>query len=505
MKISIFNLLIIGCFAISIAAQKIPAAKNPLVQYEKNIDGGKLAETERDLFNYVIANPSDAKGFALLAKLRLKQNRFNEAKSLSNKALTLDSKLLSAKLTLTAAEFQNGETEQAKTVLNEITDGEITNDAARLNFAQTLAFVGNCPKSLAAAEKLSAKVKNSDALPFRADCYLQTGDRENLALLIPLAKSAAKTNSALALQFAAILYAAEMHKETADLVRPLVISAPQNVDVLILLAKSEIALKNYAEAKIHLAQAEKLQTASAKVFLAESMLEDSQGNSAKAFNLLEKSLAINSADKEILQAYVIAAIRANQSGKAFQTAEKLLELEPQNPEFLYLYGASALQNNKLSKAESSLEKLMQLRPDDSRGCLALGLTFAAQTDKIEAARGQMQKCLAMNSNNYEVLYQLGLSYKTQGENAKAVEYLEQTVKLSPEYAAALRDLGAVYLLSNQEEKARVVLEKSVALNPNDADTHFQLSRLYSIIGQTNLAKQHLEIFQKLKNPKKDGM
>jgi len=50
-----------------------------------------------------------------------------------------------------------------------------------------------------------------------------------------------------------------------------------------------------------------------------------------------------------------------------------------------------------------------------------------------------------------------------------------------------------------------VLEKAVALNPNDADTHFQLSRLYNLTGERELAKKHLEIFQKLKNPKKDGM
>ncbi len=505
MKITVFNLLIILCFAVSITAQKIPAAKNPLVQYEKSIDEGKLAETERDLFNYVIANPSDAKGFALLGKLRLKQNRLNEAKSLTKKALTLDSKLVSAKLTLAATDFQNGETEQAKTVLDGIADGEITNDSARLNFAQTLALVGDCPKVLATTEKLAVKIKNSDALPFRAKCYLQNGDRKNFALLISLAKSAAKTNSALALQFVGVLYDEKMFKETVELLSPITVFAPKNIDVLILLAKAEIALKNYADAKIHLAQAEKLQPASAQIFLAASMLEDAQGNNAKAFELLEKSLAINSADTEILQAYIIAAIRANQPGKAFQAAEKLLELQPENPGFLYLYGAAALQNNKLSRSESSLEKFMNLRPNDSRGCLALGLTFAAQPDKIEAARGQMQKCLTINPNNFEATYQLGLSYKTQGETAKAVEYLEQTVKISPDYAAALRDLGAVYLLSNQEEKARVVLEKSVALNPNDADTHFQLSRLYNIIGQTNLAKKHLEIFQKLKNPKKDGM
>ena len=68
------------------------------------------------------------------------------------------------------------------------------------------------------------------------------------------------------------------------------------------------------------------------------------------------------------------------------------------------------------------------------------------------------------------------------------------------YAFALRDLGALYLQAGAEAKARTVLEKAVSLSPNDADTHFQLSRLYNLIGESTLAKRHLEIFQKLKNP-----
>jgi tetratricopeptide (TPR) repeat protein len=202
---------------------------------------------------------------------------------------------------------------------------------------------------------------------------------------------------------------------------------------------------------------------------------------------------------------VISAMRANQAGKAFRAASRLLEIKPDEPDFLYLHGAAALQNNNLAAAETSLNRFLAFRPQDSRGCLALGLTYAAQPDKFEAARNQLLGCIETNPNNFEAKYQLGLSYKTQGEIAKAIAYFEETVKLSPNYALALRDLGAVYLQSGDEAKARVALEKSVTVNPNDADTHFQLSRLYNLIGETALAKKHLETFQKLKNPSKNPM
>ena len=87
----------------------------------------------------------------------------------------------------------------------------------------------------------------------------------------------------------------------------------------------------------------------------------------------------------------------------------------------------------------------------------------------------------------------------RSDSQTAIPLLETIVKEQPNYAPALRDLGALYLQTSNESKAQAVLEKAGALNPNDAETHFQLSRLYNLTGNSALAKQHLEIFQKIKN------
>ncbi len=497
--------LIFVCLTICVLAQIKADNKSALANFDKKIEDGKLSEVETDLFNYVIANPKDAQGFSLLAKLRLKQNRLNEAKSLLNKALSIDPALLSAKLTLAQVDFQSGEIEQARAVLNGITESDISEASLRFIAAEISALVGDCPRALILAEKLPLKIKNGEALPLRATCYLEFGDKKNFALLIPLTKTLARQNPTVAVKFAVVLSKAAMHKETADLLRLVVVAAPKDTEGLLLLAKSEIVLKDFSNAKIHLTQAEKLDPKSAELFFVKSIFESEQGNSARSLELLERSLAENPDNIQALARFVVVALRANQNGKAVRAAERLLNLQPENLDFLYLYGIASLQNNNVQKAETALTKFLEARPNDSLGCLALGLTFAAQTDKLREARLQMEKCLAINPNNFEAAYQLGLSYKVQGDTAKAIEYLEQTVQLAPDYASALRDLGAVYLQTSGETKARPILEKAVLLNPNDADTHFQLSRLYNLIGERELGKKHLELFQKLKNPKKDGM
>ncbi len=508
------NKLLIQILIISIAVfcaskvalgQKTVADKNALVKFEKSIEQGDYAKIERELLNYAIANPTDAKGFELLGRMRFAQNRLAEAKSLYQKALSLDPGSASAKIDLAVINFQTGNSEQTISDLNAIPENEISNDALRFKLAQAFALVGDCQNALINVEKLDVRIKNGDALPLRALCYLQSGDKQKTYSLIPAAKNLAKQNLASSIKFAEVLSEAGMHKESADVLRSIVAIAPRNADALVSLARSEIFAKDLANAALHLKQAAKINPNAPDLHFAEGLLEAEKGNSEQSLNLLEKSLAANPNSTAVLSQFVISAMRANQAGKAFRAAEKLLEMKPDEPDFLYLHGAAALQSNKLEAAENSLNRFVELRPQDSRGCLALGLTYAAQPDKFEAARNQLLHCLEINPNNFEAKYQLGLSYKTQGETAKAIFYLEETVKLAPNYALALRDLGAVYLQTGAEAKARIVLEKSAAINPNDADTHFQLSRLYNLIGETALAKKHLDIFQKLKNSNKSGM
>jgi len=497
--------LILSCFSIWISGQAQRSDRLALAHFEKRIEDGKLADVENDLLRYVIANPKDSLGFALMAKLRLKQGRPTEAKSLSLKALTFEPGLLSAKLSLAAAHFQLGETQESRAVLDGVSWNQRSRDSLGLDLAQMYVLVGDCPKALEIAEKLPLKLRNSEALPLRATCYLGSGDKKNFDTVMLQAKSLSAQNLNVAVQFAEVLSKVARHQEAVDLLRLVVAVWPHNIGALLLLAKSEIFLRDFAKAKIHLEQVEKIEPASAQLFFVKGVLESEQGNYTGSLGLVERFLSENPNNTEALLQFVITAMRANQAGKAVRAAEKLIALEPDDLEFVYFYGAASLQNNDLQNAENALGKVLAARPNDARACLAMGLTFSAQPDRLREARGQFGKCLEINPNHFEAAYQLGVSYKGQGDSAKAIEYLELAVKLSPNYASALRDLGAVYLQTGAELKARPVLEKAAALNPNDPDTHFQLSRLYNLIGEPELAKKHLKIFQELSKAKNGSM
>lgn len=493
------------CFAVSGPAQKPLSDNSALARYSQIIDQGRLAEVERDLFNYVVLNPKDPAGFSLLARLRFKQNRINEAKSLLQKALALDPASIPARINSAFVNIKLGDVEPARDVVDGISTEKVLDNNDRLDLVKIFSLLGECKKASATASRLPLKIRNYEALPPLAACYLETGDKKNFESLLSVAKITARTNPAAVTRVAEVLFKAAKFREAADLIRPIIKRSSSNATALLLLARLEVYLKDFVNAKMHLEAAEKLAPGSNDLMFIKALLEIEKGNRVGGLDLLEKVLVGSPENEEILAQFALTAIRANQPVKAVRAAEKLLQLRPENLDFLYLYGAASLQSNNLKAAETALTQFTQSRPQDSRGCVALGLVFAAQAEKLQTAREQMQHCLEVNAADYEAAYQLGLSFRTQGDTQTARQYFEQAVKLAPDNPPILRDLGSTYLQSGEETKARRLLEKAVVLNPNDADTHFQLSRLYNMTGEKELAKKHLEIFQKLKSSGNSGM
>jgi len=472
-----------------------------LAKFEKDVEAGKLAQSEKPLLDYALAHPNDSKALELMGRLRLKQGRIDEALALYRRVLILDPQFISAKVNYATALLLTGRSDEAVQLLKGIDPSGIKDLTTRLNLAQALVLAGNCQQALTVAAALPAAVLNTEALAIRATCYLQLGKTSELDELVPIAKKAVAASPNAVMRFAGVMIDGGRSKAAVEVLQLVLRSMPANSKGLTLLGKAEIMEKDFVAARQHLGRASALEPDSPEVAYIQAQLETEQGNVAAAVPLLKKALQLEPNSLDILSRLALTAIKANQPRDAVDAAEKLLALKPEDPDGLYLLGAAALQIGDIQKAQSNLERYTVIRPNDSRGCVALGLALAAQRAEIEPARQQLLHCTEIDPGNVEAKYQIGLSYKAQGDTAQAIRFLEQTVTVAPRYAPALRDLGTVYLQAGDEPKAREMLERSVAIDPNDGETHFQLSRLYNLIGEAGLAKQHLDLFQKIKNRK----
>jgi tetratricopeptide (TPR) repeat protein len=504
-KILNSSLLIIWLLILAVAsvtlAQRKPVVNDPLLAFEKNIEIGKLDETEKPLLAFAFADPRNARAVELVGRLRFRQGRVDEALALYKRCLELDPKLASAKVTYATILYAAGRTDAAAQTLSDINEHELTTTGLLLDFARALSLVGHYQRSLAVVEKLPLNVQASDALPVRAICYAQLGDTVGFDASIAQAKRLVATKPTVAVRFVDILLTAGRRPQAVDLLRSLAAAFPKNARILVMLAKVQIGDKDHSQARLNLNRAGALDPRLPEIWSQSASLEAAEGRPHLALKFLEKALELGPDSTDALSLMVVVAMRANQPRKAVTAAEKLIKSDSHNPDFLYLHGIASLQNGNVEGARTSLESFLAARPKDSRGCLALGMTLAAQKDQIEAARRQLLRCTELDKANFEARYQLGLSYKIQGDAVRAIKFFEETIAIAPNYSLALRDLGTMYLQTGEEAKARSFLEQSVSLDASDADTHFQLSRLYNLTGEHERARKHLETFQKLKSPK----
>ena len=481
-------------------SQKGRAERTNLGDIQRRLDRSDIAGLDGELMALAVANPTDPKTLELLARLRFKQGRLAESRALYRRVLELDPKSVSARINSARIEYVSGQTGEAVRLLNGAERRPNLNPLLRLELTAAYLLIGDPRTALSVADALPPSVKNTAGLPLLGEIHLRLGRRDAVAALAPMMKKAAATNSALAVRCAEVLRGAGLIKEAIGLLSSLPPKVRNNAQVLLTLGRLETIANNPARAVAYLKHAARLDPKSAEVLSLQAYIESSAGDKEEALKMMTRARDAAPNSPRILADYVALTLRIGKPTLAYDAAKALVALVPGDWEYQYLLGVAALQSGHLDPARETLERYVQLHPNEFRGCLALGMVFAAQRGETERAQAQLARCNEIDPSNTEARYQLALSYKSQGENKRAIALLEEVIERSPDHAIAMRDVGALYLESDDDAKARSYLERAVALLPRDGDTHFQLVRLYNRIGETALAKQHQEIFQKLRGP-----
>lgn len=491
-----FGLLCMPAFS---AAQVDPVERQLLASIEQGIDKGSYSDIEGRLMQFVVSHPNNASGLRLLGRLRFRQGRLNEARSLYQRSVILDPTAVRTKVDLSVTLCDLGEIGAARELLKGITI-ESTLPPDLLQLSQALVMVEEYEDALRAIDRLPASLRNGAALALRVESHLALDQLGSVTKLIPAARMKVPSDPDVATRVAGVLVGTAFNKEAASLLALILRNSPKSVPALLLMGRAKLNERDLASAREHAVKAASLDPRSPEAAYLVATIESEQGRYTEALAAFERALELSPDSVEVMAKAIVAAMRANKSRRAVDIARDLIRLKPDDPDSVYLFGAASLQAGRIGDAEDYLGRYVLERPNDGRGCVAFALSLAAQPAKIDLARSNLEGCVAKDPANFEATYQLALSYRSSGDAAKAIEYLERTVRLSPNYAVAVRELGVMYLQSGKEEQARTHLERAVKLAPEDADGHFQLSRLYNLLGQPALAKQHFDIFQKLRNP-----
>ena len=115
--------------------------------------------------------------------------------------------------------------------------------------------------------------------------------------------------------------------------------------------------------------------------------------------------------------------------------------------------------------------------------------------------------LKLAPNSPVILFRYGASLVKLGRSGEALGYLQRARQLNPSNEEIYFDLGKALFDEGKLDEAEVVFRKAVATQAPDAAltmAHYHLGQIYRRSGQAEKAREHLEIFSKLKSQAGDA-
>lgn len=164
------------------------------------------------------------------------------------------------------------------------------------------------------------------------------------------------------------------------------------------------------------------------------------------------------------QAALLAKAKRNQD--AFDLLDKTVKNLPNTPELVYDYALAAERVQKFDLMESELRKVIVAKPDFAAAYNALGYSFADRNIRLDEAIQLIEKALSISPNDHYMLDSLGWAHYRKGNLDKAINYLQQAYKITPDPEIAAH-LGEVLWQKGQRDEAAKIWSDALIANPGN--------------------------------------
>jgi len=127
----------------------------------------------------------------------------------------------------------------------------------------------------------------------------------------------------------------------------------------------------------------------------------------------------------------------------------------------------------LIRATSLAESYLELNADDAKIQFLLG-NILLKLGKVEKAMEALNQSNNLQPNNVITMANLAVGYNTLDRHGDAVEMLEETLKLNPQYAFAYQKMGSILCKAGQVKEGLRSLQRAMMLTPKP---HYMYARL----------------------------
>lgn len=192
-----------------------------------------------------------------------------------------------------------------------------------------------------------------------------------------------------------------------------------------------------------------------------------QGKNAEARELLATTRASTPAERTQLTLAESQLLReAGRHNEAYIVLDRALAAQPNDTELLYEAALTAERIGKPEILEMHLTHLLALKPDHAHALNALGYSLADRNQRLPEAHDLITRALSLAPEDPFIMDSMGWVLFRQGKLPEALETLEKAFRLKadPEIAA---HLGEVLWALGRKDDARRILQDAYRAHPEN--------------------------------------
>lgn len=193
-----------------------------------------------------------------------------------------------------------------------------------------------------------------------------------------------------------------------------------------------------------------------------------QGKLEEARMHLHQASAASTRDRMQLLMTEAQLLRdAGRTEEAYEILDKSLASQPNQPDLLYETALLAERLGRIDVLESNLRKLIEIKPDHAHAYNALGYSFADRNERLDEAQQLVAKALELAPDDPFILDSMGWVMFRKGDANGALQYLQRAYALraDPEIAAHLGEV--LWSLGRKDDAARTWREAALAHPENE--------------------------------------
>jgi tetratricopeptide (TPR) repeat protein len=280
---------------------------------------------------------------------------------------------------------------------------------------------------------------------------------------------------------------------------------PGAYEVAFNLTLAYVRRKRYADAiraaRDYLSQGQK----KAELYNLLSQAYEGNGQTIEAYDALRAATQIDPKDENnYLDLAVLCVDHANYD-LGLEIVSIGVSNIPQSDRLFFQRGALLAMKGQSAQAVVDFETASKLAPNKSLPYAARGIVLLELGETSNAISLLRQRASA-SPDDYMVHYVLGEALNRSGpairssEETEAIQSLERSVSLKPDFAASRAVLGKLLLRRSEVDRAITELERALELDPQDTSFLYQLAQAHRKKGNMERAK---ELFAKVDRAKSE--